>query len=151
MFTRPQDWTRVSAWLTAKEIALRVVNRLFVGLPLCVFNADLNILPTAEEFLGRDADYNAINDYYSDALVKTALIVGLTSDLLKPCVFSLKNHLLASFFSRMVAKALYSYIPRTVKRAMKHIGPLVEKRLEKEKQLGKDWPGKPVGLDRDLV
>ncbi|THU83562.1 cytochrome P450 [Dendrothele bispora CBS 962.96] len=107
------DWTSFPAWLTGKSIVLRVTNKLFVGPPLC-----------------HDLDYNDINDTYSDALVKTALIVGLTPDFLKP----------------IVASTLYFYIPKTLKRAMKHVAPLVQERLEKERTFGKDWPGKPNDL-----
>lgn len=33
---------------------------------------------------GNNSDYNEINDAYSDALVKTALIIGFTPGFLKP-------------------------------------------------------------------
>ncbi|KAJ3720528.1 cytochrome P450 [Lentinula raphanica] len=108
-----EGWTTFPAWSTGKHVVLRVVNRLFVGPPLC-----------------NNPDYNDINDAYSDALVKTALVMGFTPGLLKP----------------IVSTFLDSYIPKTLRRAMEHIGPLVEERLEKERLLGKDWPGKPNDL-----
>ncbi|KAJ4474274.1 cytochrome P450 [Lentinula aciculospora] len=107
------DWTSFPAWLTGKFVVLRVVNRLFVGPSLC-----------------NNSDYNEINDTYSDDLVKTALVMGFTPDLLKP----------------IVSKLLDSYIPKTLRRAMEHISPLVEERLKQEQLLGEDWPGKPNDL-----
>ena len=32
----------------------------------------------------------------------------------------------------------------SIKRGMKHIGPLVKERVEQEARYGKDWPGRPV-------
>jgi hypothetical protein len=34
--------------------------------------------------------------------------------------------------------------PSHIKRAMKHLAPIIEERLRKEKEYGKDWPSKPV-------
>ncbi|KAJ3982871.1 cytochrome P450 [Lentinula detonsa] len=110
----PTDsWTSFPAWLTGKHVVLRVINRLFVGPSLC-----------------KNAAYNEINDIYSDALVKTALIMGFTPGPLKP----------------IVSKLLDSYIPKTLRRAMEHIGPLIEERLDQERMFGKDWPGKSNDL-----
>ncbi|KAJ3812195.1 cytochrome P450 [Lentinula aff. lateritia] len=79
---------------------------------------------------GNNSDYNEINDAYSDALVKTALIIGFTPGFLKP----------------IVSRLLDVYIPKTLRRAMKHVSPLVEERLEKEKLFGADWAGKSNDL-----
>ncbi|KAJ4498835.1 cytochrome P450 [Lentinula lateritia] len=110
---KSRDWITFPAWLTGKLVVLRVVNRLFVGPPLC-----------------NNSDYNEINDAYSDALVKTALIIGFTPGFLKP----------------IVSRLLDVYIPKTLRRAMKHVAPIVKERLAKEKLFGADWDGKSNDL-----
>lgn len=45
----------------------------------------------------------------------------------------------------IAALLIFSYVPNVVKQALKYVGPTIEERLLKEKQLGQDWQGKPVG------
>lgn len=112
------EWIRVPAFNTGKQLVFRTTNRLFVGLPLC-----------------RDPDYRALNDEYSNALFKSAFIINLAPDFFKP----------------IVARLLFFYVPAAIKRGLKQIGPLVEERLEKERQHGPHWPGKPDDLITWLI
>lgn len=43
-----------------------------------------------------------------------------------------------------LAGRLLTNVPASIKRAMVHLGPIIQDRLDKEKQYGQNWPGKPV-------
>jgi hypothetical protein len=49
-------------------------------------------------------------------------------------------------FSTRIAARLFTTVSDDVKRGMKHLGPLIKERFEKEALYGKDWPEKPVGM-----
>jgi len=50
---------------------------------------------------------------------------------------TVKHRIVNKFITKM---------PQRKKQALKHLTPLIEERLRKEKEYGKDWPGKPVGI-----
>ena len=47
-------------------------------------------------------------------------------------------------FFRFVAPFLNA--AKSVRRGLRHMGPLVKERLEQEARYGKDWPERPVGI-----
>ncbi|TFK43278.1 cytochrome P450 [Crucibulum laeve] len=79
--------------------------------------------------LCRDPDYRALNEQFTIDVVKGSKIINLFPKILKPVV--------GRFFTN---------VPTSINRAMRHLGPIIEDRLAKEEQYGKDWADKPNDL-----
>jgi len=47
------------------------------------------------------------------------------------------------FYACRVAGRLFTGVPTSIKRATRHLRPIIEERLLQEEKYGKDWPGKP--------
>ncbi|KAG5651711.1 hypothetical protein H0H81_007716 [Sphagnurus paluster] len=97
------------------------------------------VLPTAMQivcrtsnrmFVGlplcRNLDYRSINITFTIDVMKAAQMINLFPNILKP-----------------LAGRFFSNVPTTVKRAMRHLEPIILERLHQEEQYGKEWPGKP--------
>ncbi|KAL5499081.1 hypothetical protein ACEPAH_1599 [Sanghuangporus vaninii] len=76
--------------------------------------------------LCRDKDWIELSIRYTLDVVKGALIINLVPDFLKT----------------LVGEFLTS-VPRSTRRALKHLQPIIEYRLAQAEKYGKDWPGKP--------
>lgn len=76
--------------------------------------------------LCRNSDWIELNKEYTVGIAKTAIFLGLLPPVLRPIV---------SPFLMGISKG--------IKRATRHVEPLIQERLEQEAQHGKDWPGKP--------
>lgn len=63
------DWSKVAAFPAIMEITCRTSNRFYVGLPIC-----------------RDPEYRKLTIDFTVELVKTATIIGLFPEFLKPYV-----------------------------------------------------------------
>ncbi|THV02256.1 cytochrome P450 [Dendrothele bispora CBS 962.96] len=79
--------------------------------------------------LCREPDYVRLNIEFTIDVFKAARIINLFPDLLKP-----------------VAGNLLTPLATAVGRALRHLAPIIEDRLEKEEQYGRDWPGRPNDL-----
>ncbi|KAK0494784.1 cytochrome P450 [Armillaria luteobubalina] len=79
--------------------------------------------------LCRNPEYRALNIEHTIKVVSSAHAINLFPEFLKPLV--------ANFFTP---------ISRSMRKAEKHLGPIIKDRLEKENRYGKDWPGKPNDL-----
>ncbi|TFK66280.1 hypothetical protein BDN72DRAFT_156184 [Pluteus cervinus] len=77
--------------------------------------------------LCRDPDYRKLNIEYTREVVKAAFLLTQFPVFLRP----------------FLAKVLTN-IDINVKRAMRHLGPLIEERLAREKQFGPEDPERPV-------
>ncbi|KAF5327947.1 hypothetical protein D9758_016776 [Tetrapyrgos nigripes] len=95
-----KEWTSVPAYDTIMRIVCRTTNRLFVGLPLC-----------------REPDWIDLNIQFTIDVFKSAAIINLFPEILKPII----GNLLAP-------------IRRSRARAMKHLKPIIEDRLERIQQ-----------------
>ncbi|KAF9265925.1 cytochrome P450 [Marasmius fiardii PR-910] len=84
--------------------------------------------------LCRDPDYRDLNIEFTVDLVIGSNILQLFPDFMKP----------------MVSK-LVSNIPKQMRRGSRLLGPLIEERLKKEAEYGKDWEGKPTDLISWLI
>ncbi|RDB20448.1 hypothetical protein Hypma_012416 [Hypsizygus marmoreus] len=76
--------------------------------------------------LCRDPDYRALNEEFTIDVIKGGHIINLFPNFLKP-----------------LAGRLFTNVEVKVKRGIKHVGPIIQERLDKEEQYGRDWPGKP--------
>lgn len=73
--------------------------------------------------------------------------MNLVPPVLRPCVsYCFISILWVTVLNSVAARFLFTYVPKVVKRALSHVGPTIEERLLKEKELGPNWQGKPVGL-----
>ncbi|PBK74138.1 cytochrome P450 [Armillaria solidipes] len=79
--------------------------------------------------LCRNPEYRALNIEHTMKVVSSAHAINLFPEFLKPLV--------ANFFTP---------ISGSMRKAEKHLGPIIRDRLEKENRHGKDWPGKPNDL-----
>ncbi|KAI5119872.1 hypothetical protein M0805_008543 [Coniferiporia weirii] len=84
--------------------------------------------------LCRDKDYIDLNIRFTVDVIKGAHIIGLFPNVLK----------------RIVGK-LFTSVPASTRRGVKHLGPIIEHRLRQCEQHGKDWPGKPNDMLSWLV
>ncbi|KAJ7577379.1 cytochrome P450 [Mycena floridula] len=112
------------------QIISRTSNRLFVGLPLCKdASTTIIFLPPEIVLAGRNLDFIALNiDFTLDA-VKASTIINLFPSFLQPVA--------AKFLTNMAS---------STRRAVKHLGPIIQQRFDMEEQYGLDWPGKPNDL-----
>ncbi|KAG6885315.1 hypothetical protein C0993_003292 [Termitomyces sp. T159_Od127] len=76
--------------------------------------------------LCRNEDYRDLNIEFAVDVMQTAQSINLFPTILKPLV------------GRYLSNA-ESYIER----AVRHLRPIIQERLDNEAQYGKDWPGKP--------
>jgi cytochrome P450 len=76
--------------------------------------------------LCRDPDYMELNIQFTVDVMVVASILRMFPKFMRPLV------------NKWITK-----VPACRARALKHLTPLIEERLQKEKQYGKDWPGKP--------
>ncbi|KAL5483395.1 hypothetical protein ACEPAI_8626 [Sanghuangporus weigelae] len=74
----------------------------------------------------RDKDYLDINVRFTIDVIKASHIINL----------------FPNFMRRPVGELLTS-VPATTRRALKHLGPIIEFRLRQEEEHGHDWSGKP--------
>ncbi|KAJ4468686.1 cytochrome P450 [Lentinula edodes] len=80
--------------------------------------------------LCRDSDWLDLNTNFAVEVFISAMIINLFPSFLKPIA--------GRFLTRM---------PSSMKRATKHLAPIIEERLAREDEYGtKDWPGKPNDL-----
>ncbi|KAJ7574536.1 cytochrome P450 [Mycena floridula] len=76
--------------------------------------------------LCRNADFVDLNISYTIDVVKAAMTINLFPKFLQPAA----------------AKLLTNMAP-AIRRAVKHLEPIIQHRLDMEEQYGEDWPGKP--------
>jgi hypothetical protein len=67
---------------TMKKVVCRASNRVFVGLPLCMWL--LSPGNYVLSFAGRNSDYVDINVQFTVDVIKTAFILRVVPDFLKP-------------------------------------------------------------------
>ncbi|KAF8825453.1 hypothetical protein HHX47_DHR7000510 [Lentinula edodes] len=78
--------------------------------------------------LCRDSDWLDLNTNFAVEVFISAMIINLFPSFLKPIA--------GRFLTRM---------PSSMKRATKHLAPIIKERLAREDEYGtKDWPGKPA-------
>ncbi|KAJ7871868.1 cytochrome P450 [Mycena olivaceomarginata] len=106
------NWVAVPALKTVLRIVSCTSNRLFVGVELC-----------------RNTDYRDLNIEFAEDVMKSAKVINLFPNVLKPLV-----------------GPMFSPLPRGMARAKKHLVPMIEERLKVEEEYGKDWEGRPNDL-----
>ncbi|ETW81028.1 cytochrome P450 monooxygenase 51 [Heterobasidion irregulare TC 32-1] len=74
----------------------------------------------------RDPDYNQLNVKFTIDVVKAALVINRFPDVLKP-----------------LAGRLFTSVPGSIRRAIRHLAPIIEDRRAKLRDLGDDWNDKP--------
>ncbi|KAF8897197.1 cytochrome P450 [Infundibulicybe gibba] len=79
--------------------------------------------------LCRDPDFTALMERFSLDVVKGGNTLNSLPRILWP-----------------IAVRFFTNVPANIKRAMGHIAPILQDRLEKEELHGRDWPGKPNDL-----
>ncbi|KAK0212481.1 cytochrome P450 [Desarmillaria ectypa] len=79
--------------------------------------------------LCRNPEYRALMIEHTIKVVSSAQAINVFPEFLKPLV--------ANFFTP---------ISRSMRKAEKHLGPIIRDRLQKENKHGKDWSGKPNDL-----
>ncbi|KAI0731494.1 cytochrome P450 [Fomitopsis betulina] len=82
--------------------------------------------------LCRDEDYLALNKQFTIDVFTGAQIINLFPSFLKP-----------------VAGRLLTNVPKSIERGEKHLGPIIEERLQHEP--GEDWEGKPNDMLQWLI
>ncbi|KAG6831864.1 hypothetical protein H0H92_006981 [Tricholoma furcatifolium] len=75
----------------------------------------------------RNPDYRDLNVEFTVDLLKAAQTINLFPNFLKPLI------------GRYVTNS-----DSQIQRALLHLRPIIEERLKKEDEFGKDWPGKPA-------
>lgn len=55
------------------------------------------------------------------------------------------TYLLDFFFCRLVARC-FTNVPKSVNQGLKHLGPMIQERLDMDEKYGMDWEGRPVRL-----
>ncbi|KAF5372482.1 hypothetical protein D9758_005286 [Tetrapyrgos nigripes] len=130
-----EEWVPVRVNKTSIRVISRTSNRLFVGLPLC-----------------RDSNYRDLNIEFTVDIMIGLSILQLFPDIMKPDVhlFSCKCRPTLNPDSRLVTM-LISKVPRQMRRATRLLRPVIEDRLEKDAEYGKDWPGMPTDLISWLI
>ncbi|KAG6837019.1 hypothetical protein H0H93_016226 [Arthromyces matolae] len=84
-------------------------------------------LPTIMKIVSRrDPDYRDLNVEFTVDVVRAAQTINLFPNFLKP-----------------LAGRIFTKVESQIQRAMAHLQPLIEERIEKEAEYGKDWPGRP--------
>ncbi|KAF7369896.1 hypothetical protein MSAN_00619100 [Mycena sanguinolenta] len=73
------------------------------------------------------------NEEYLDLAMQYTIDVVLRAQLIS----------LLPFFLRPILGPLISSRNQSVRKGLKHLGPIIEYRIEQEKEHGSDWPGKP--------
>ncbi|EPS94649.1 hypothetical protein FOMPIDRAFT_1169461 [Fomitopsis schrenkii] len=82
--------------------------------------------------LCRNEDYLALNKQFTIDVFMGAQIINLFPSFLKP-----------------VAGRLFTNVPKSIRRGEKHLGPMIEERLQHER--GEEWEGKPNDMLQWLI
>ncbi|KAK1228836.1 hypothetical protein PQX77_008103 [Marasmius sp. AFHP31] len=107
------DWVEIPVLKTAQNIIVQISNRFFVGLPLYLLQ-------------GRNPDWCDLN-------IQFTINVAVNSGLIK---------LFPKFLHPIVGN-IFTTRRQSMRRALKHVGPIIKHRLEMEEEYGKDWEGRP--------
>ncbi|KAJ6561500.1 cytochrome P450 [Mycena vulgaris] len=99
------EWTSVPALQLIMEITSRVYNRPFLGL-IC-----------------RNAEYISVTTEFAVKVTKSAAILHLVPEILRP-----------------IAMRLFGSRDSSTRKAMKFLGPILQERLDMDDKYGKDWP-----------
>ncbi|PPQ77970.1 hypothetical protein CVT26_005275 [Gymnopilus dilepis] len=84
--------------------------------------------------LCRNLDFTKLAEDFTLDVIEGGLIINLFPDFLKPLVNNIVTR-----------------VPRSIQRAISHASPLFQAQLEREQELGKDWPNRPNNLITWLV
>ena len=76
------DWQSIRVMDKIMKVVCRASNRMFVGLPLCMWLLSLKYCTLS--FEGRDPDFVDLNVQYTVDVVKTATILRMLPNFLKP-------------------------------------------------------------------
>ncbi|KAH7906708.1 cytochrome P450 [Hygrophoropsis aurantiaca] len=129
------EWTTVPALDTAMKVICRTSNRLFVGLPLCMYSSSPPLplrftakfrLPPFRSSAGRNADWMDLNIEFTVDVLKGGIIINMFPEFLAP----------------LVGK-LFTNVPAGTRRAEKHLRPIIEERQRFIDEYGRDWADKP--------
>ncbi|KAG6901631.1 hypothetical protein C0995_009799 [Termitomyces sp. Mi166 len=78
---------------------------------------------------GRNPDYRDLNVEFTVDVIRAAQTINMFPGVLRP-----------------FAGRYFTNVESQIQRAMSHLRPLIEERLEKEAEYGRDWPGRPNDL-----
>ncbi|KAI0066399.1 cytochrome P450 [Artomyces pyxidatus] len=109
MIPAREEWVKVPFLPTIEKIVCRTSNRIFIGVDAC-----------------RNKDYLRLNIEFTMGVLKTAAILNLFPEFLKP-----------------ILAPLIVKLPSHTKRQMKYIKHIIEERRQKLEELGEDWEDKP--------
>jgi len=101
-----EEWQSVRVMATMMKVVSRASNRIFVGLPLC-----------------RNTDYVDLNVQFTIDVIKTASILRMFPDFLKPIVNS-----------------LISVLPKRIEHGLRHLAPIIHARRQEREQKGHEKP-----------
>ncbi|KAF7370033.1 hypothetical protein MSAN_00633300 [Mycena sanguinolenta] len=99
----------------------------------------VTVLPMTTKVVARTVNHVFVglptcrNEDYLDLAMQYTIDVFLRAQLIS----------LLPFFLRPIFGPLISSRNQSVRKGLKHLGPIIEYRIEQEKQHGSDWPGKP--------
>jgi hypothetical protein len=66
------------------KVVCRASNRIFVGLPLCTWLLSLELEYYVLSFAGRNTDFVDLNVKFTIDVIKTAFILRMVPEILKP-------------------------------------------------------------------
>jgi hypothetical protein len=91
-------------------------------------------------------EYVDLNVNYTAKIFLRGQIIGLLPNFLKPCVSHLTLHRMSLIWAaiRRILGPLLATRKSSLRDALKYLGPLLDERLEKERENGREWPNRPV-------
>ncbi|CCM04380.1 uncharacterized protein FIBRA_06554 [Fibroporia radiculosa] len=144
--TREGQWTPIPANKMLTEVVCRVTNRLFVGVPLCIFlplyllraimlnSTFLHRLLHNFDLIGRNRDFCELNKTFSNDLMVGATSIRMFPEFLKP----------------LAARLLLS-VSKSVARGRELLNPILNERLRLANESGDDWTNRPNDLLQWLI
>lgn len=124
------------------QVICRTSNRFFVGLPLCQLPSVFQRIRFEHLFRpgpGLPRPREPGGDGRSRESTVDQLFACLLATVGDPHL-----HPFLIYIGRRTFGPFISSLNSNMRRADKHLTPLVAERLRKMEELGKDWPGKPV-------
>ena len=97
--------------------------------------------------LGRDPEYSTLNVQFTVEVANATRRLERVPDFLKPYAIDMPFSPLVNLLHYFrIAGPIFTTLPRSLKVALKHLGPVIEERKRKIEEYGTEYPDKPVSL-----
>ncbi|KAJ2929753.1 hypothetical protein H1R20_g7315, partial [Candolleomyces eurysporus] len=125
-----EDWVSYPTMDTFVHIICRISNRFFFSdLPLCKALLPYSLHRRTDICSGRNEEFLKLQEGFTTQVFLAATAISLVPEPLRP------------LFGRLLSR-----VPRATRILKEMFGAIIQERIQKDDELGKDWEGRPNDL-----